>query len=77
MTLVNIVGHAIFHTAGVSGPSMIERSYFRVLGGAGGIGETDGAVGATGTVMPSIYESSDQHAADEKYLTPVTGSFAV
>jgi hypothetical protein len=26
---VSIVGHASFHTVGTSGPSMIDRSYFR------------------------------------------------
>ena len=37
MMFVSIVGHASFHTAGASGPSTIERSYFcrsgRGLGG--------------------------------------------
>jgi hypothetical protein len=30
ITFVSMVGHAIFHTAGVSGPSTIERSNFRL-----------------------------------------------
>jgi hypothetical protein len=36
--LVSIVGHAIFQTAGRSGPSTIDRSYRRVGAGAGGSG---------------------------------------
>src|ERR1700694_1119511 len=34
--LVSIVGHASFHTAGPSGPSTIDRSYFRRSGTAAG-----------------------------------------
>src|SRR5262245_29185785 len=41
MTLVSIVGHAIFQTASLSGPSTMERSYLR-LGRPG----TDGAPAA-------------------------------
>ena len=33
--LVSIVGHAIFHTAERSGPSMIERSYRLAVGVVG------------------------------------------
>jgi hypothetical protein len=36
MMFVNIVGHAIFHTAARKGPSTIDRSYRRDAGGAGG-----------------------------------------
>ena len=52
MMLVSIVGHAIFHTADRSGPSMMERSYFRPPGGvgaAGGAGGTRVASAAGGT----------------------------
>src|SRR5437868_6022244 len=40
----NTVGHASFHTAVRSGPSMIDRSYRRAVGAGGGSG--GGTVGA-------------------------------
>src|SRR5688500_12841282 len=52
MMLVSMVGHAIFHTADRSGPSMMERSYFRppgAVGAAGGAGGTSVASAAGGT----------------------------
>jgi len=48
MTFVSIVGHAIFHTAGCSGPSMMERSYRRL---PAGVGVAAAGAGATGTVL--------------------------
>src|SRR6267378_952366 len=38
--LVSIVGHASFHTAGPSGPSIMDRSYFRRSGTAAGVSES-------------------------------------
>src|SRR3954465_6802222 len=40
MMFVSIVGHASFHTALPSGPSMMERSYFRRSGAADGFAAT-------------------------------------
>lgn len=52
---VSIVGHAIFQTAGRSGPSMIDRSY-RFLaagGGASTVGTGVATAGpAAGVVIP-------------------------
>src|SRR5207248_2133048 len=61
MMFVNIVGQASFHTAGRSGPSMMERSYRLAPGeptnGAGGAG----AMGAaTGTVTSVIRRCSEK-----------------
>ncbi len=48
MMLVSIVGHASRQTAGASGPSMMERSYFLRSGRAPAVDEAAaGAAGAT------------------------------
>src|SRR6266516_245238 len=52
MMLVSIVGHASFHTAGRSGPSIIERSYFRRSGFPAAV-----AAGATGVVVTGAVTS--------------------
>src|SRR5688500_11570587 len=61
MMFVSIVGHASFHTALWSGPSMIERSYLRrstLAGAAGAVSAAGGAGGgetAPGWVTRAIY----------------------
>src|SRR2546425_118155 len=48
MRFVSMVGHAIFHTAGDSGPSTMDRSYRRRSGAAGGaMGAAAAAAAAT------------------------------
>src|SRR5438552_7178663 len=51
-TLVSIVGHARFHTAGSSGPSIIERSYFLRPGLAPVVSAA--AIGAAGAAVTSV-----------------------
>ena len=62
--LVSIVGHASFHTAGSSGPSIIERSYFFLTGAAGGIATGLATIGisAVESVTAIIYASASVQA---------------
>ena len=46
--LVSIVGQASFHTAGPSGPSMSDRSYFLGAGGGTAVGDVAVWAGAEG-----------------------------
>ena len=75
MMFVSIVGHASFQTAGASGPSTIERSYFRrccvVLGagtGAGSVAVVGGAAGAAvgveAVVTSSIYRTRENSTGE-------------
>src|SRR6184192_213432 len=64
-TLVSIVGHASFHTAGASGPSIIERSYLRrpgfpVVSEGTAIEDADAAGAAVTSVNSLCRASSDQ-----------------
>lgn len=42
MTLVSMVGQAIFQTAGCNGPSMIDRSYLRRSRAGAALGDVTG-----------------------------------
>jgi hypothetical protein len=60
---VNIVGHAIFQTAGRSGPSTIDRSYFR-RSETGGAALTDAAAavddGGEGTADAPLFAGAGE-----------------
>jgi hypothetical protein len=60
--LVSIVGHASFHTAGSSGPSMIERSYLRRSGFPAA-----GAVAEYPPIVPELVEPAEV-AVDDPLL---------
>src|SRR5947207_6172826 len=71
-TLVSMVGHASFHTAGSSGPSIIERSYFRR---PGLVSVSAGAIGVAGAAaVTSVNASHRAPSSDNGVDTPWTGT---
>src|SRR5215217_7152811 len=73
--LVSMVGHASFHTADCSGPSMIERSKRRLAGAAGGmpgdIAPLAGADVAAEAVCAATTPSSDTGGERSRALRSV------
>src|SRR6266480_4391376 len=76
MTLVSIVGHASFHTAGRSGPSIIERSYFRRPGLP--VSVAGAATGAAGTAEAAVASVNSARrpppASDHRIDAPRSGA---
>src|SRR5215216_1953802 len=72
MAFVSIVGHAIFHTAGRSGPSIIDRSYrglAATLAASGAAVATAGA-DATFDILFTYVKNSEGITSQEEGLAP-------